>query len=55
MQLLPQPGGLEVITNHFERFLVEMRKDLRRLKNEDVERRLREVPYRLFRLWSAKF
>ena len=32
-----------------------MRKDLRGLKKEDVERRLREVPYRLFRLWAANF
>ena len=45
---------LKVTTNHIERVWVEMRKDLRGVKKEDVERRLREVPYRLYRLWSAK-
>ena len=46
---------LKVTTNHIERIWVEMRKDLRGVKKEDVEKRLREVPYRMFRLWSAKF
>ena len=46
---------LKVTTNHIERIWVEMRKDLRGVKREDVEARLREVPYRLFRLWSARF
>ena len=41
---------LKVTTNHIERVWVEVRKDLRSVKKEDVERRLREVPYRLFRL-----
>ena len=45
---------LKVTTNHIERVWVEMRKDLRGVKKEDVERRLREVPYRLFRLWSIE-
>ena len=45
---------LKVTTNHIERIWVEMRKDLRGVKKEDVERRLREVPYRLYRLWSVK-
>ena len=50
----PNQVVLKVTTNHIERIWVEMRKDLRGVKKEDIERRLREVPYRLFRLWSAK-
>ena len=46
---------LKVTTNHIERIWVEMRKDLRGVKKEDVEARLREVPYMLFRLWSARY
>ena len=49
----PNQVVIKVTTNHIERVWVEMRKDLRGLKKEDVERRLREVPYRLFRLWSG--
>ena len=50
----PNQVVLKVTTNHIERIWVEMRKDLRGVKKEDIERRLQEVPYRLFRLWSAK-
>ena len=51
----PNQVVVKVTTNHIERVWVEMRKDLRGVKKEDVEERLREVPYRLFRLWSARF
>ena len=44
---------LKVTTNHIERIWVELRKDLRGVRKEDVERRLREVPYRLLRLAGA--
>ena len=45
---------VKVTTNHIERVWVEMRKELRGVKKEDIERRLREDPYRLFRLWHGK-
>ena len=46
---------LKVTTNHIEWVWVEMRKDLRGVKKEDIEDRPREVPYRLLRLWATKF
>ena len=51
----PNQVVLKVTTNHIERIWVEMRKDLRGVKKEEAEGRLREVPNRLFRLWSARF
>ena len=51
----PNQVVIKVTTNPIERMWVEMRKDLRGVKKEEVEQRLPEVPYRLFRLWSARF
>ena len=51
----PNQVVIKVTTNHIERMWVEMRKDLRGVKKEEVEQRLPEVPYRLFRLWLARF
>ena len=53
-QFLPNQVVIKVTTNHIERIWVEMRKDLRWVKKEEVEQRLPEVPYRLFRLWSPR-
>ena len=51
----PNNVVVKVTTNHIERVWVEMRKELRGATKEDIERRLREVPYRLFRLFSERY
>ena len=46
---------IKVTTNHIERMWVELRRDMRGVKKEEVAERLMEVPYRLFRMASTVF
>ena len=42
-------------TNHVERLWVEMRKYLRGVERSEIQRRIDEVPYRLWRLSTGSF